>query len=456
MGANDFDVIVVGAGMAGLCCAGELVTQGLRPLLVCESAEVGALYEPAWIGKNRGIMHQPTRQASWGGGWWYDLVRRLNVNVRMYSSYREWRVMIKGTGVENDIPNVCSAAGLAESVLRLAPMPLDELRPEMERVFGAALAIPYQELVQMQHVSMGEWLEDQRADALVTMMLLTLGGSLVELDAEMAKTNLSVFGCIGMLRTYMCGEGEPWAIFPDVREGLCIPLAQAIEARGGEVWRGRKVAKVVTDGGRVGAVVLADGTEVSAPIVALASGNPRIGKLLDPLPPEVQTTLDAEAALPNFHAFEVLALLDRPIDRDPSKVLCLVNPDGSSAQVTWSLQQVAPWTTEEGKYLMFAEQFLTDKEIADAGGDEAVYGNVVALAEEMNPGYTDAIVETTRMRHPSWMSPFLTTPKLPRTTESVDGLWFVGEGSTPVGGMYMETSASAGILGARGIAAVRR
>lgn len=44
------------------------------------------------------------------------------------------------------------------------------------------------------------------------------------------------------------------------------------------------------------------------------------------------------------------------------------------------------------------------------------------------------------------------TPQLPRTTEAVDGLWFVGDGSTLVGGMYMETSASAGMLGARGIA----
>ena len=62
--------------------------------------------------------------------------------------------------------------------MQLSPLPLDELRPEMERVFGAALAIPYQELVRMQHVSMGEWLEEQRADALVTMMLLALAAGL--------------------------------------------------------------------------------------------------------------------------------------------------------------------------------------------------------------------------------------------------------------------------------------
>src|SRR3954447_13257456 len=76
------DVIVIGAGLAGLCCAGELLLEGLRPLLICEQAEVGAALRPEIVEGNRGSIQVPTWQIGWGGGWWPMLAKRLNVPIK--------------------------------------------------------------------------------------------------------------------------------------------------------------------------------------------------------------------------------------------------------------------------------------------------------------------------------------------------------------------------------------
>ena len=92
-------------------------------------------------------------------------------------------------------------------------------------------------------------------------------------------------------------------------------------------------------------------------------------------------------------------------------------------------------------------------QVAEAGGKEAVYKNMAELAEEMHPGYQAAIIDKVDQTHPSWAMHLFTGPKLPRRSPSVDGLWYVGDGSEPYCGIGMEASASAGILGARGILA---
>lgn len=54
-----------------------------------------------------------------------------------------------------------------------------------------------------------------------------------------------------------------------------------------------------------------------------------------------------------------------------------------------------------------------------------------------------------------WFSQALAGAKLQRRSESVDGLWYVGDGSLPVAGVWTEAAASAGVLGARAIADTR-
>jgi len=459
MSNEPFDAIVIGAGLAGLCCAAELVLQGARPLLICETSEVGAVYKSPTIGGNQAIMHHPSRQVGWGGGWWFGLTRALNIPVPMYPSFSAGHALIQGTGVIQEIPIANSAASLVDAVVRMLPMPIEELRPELERVLHAGLTIPYEELARLHGVSMGEWLHDQRADEFATLILLTLGGLIAEMSVEESRAHLSVYACLGLIRSYLCGESDLWAIRPNARDGLCIPLARAIEERGGEVWRGRRVAHVTTGASHVGPVVLVDGTEITAPVIAMAGGNQRMGALLDPVPPEVQTCLAYEAEISpvtKLEEFSIFAVLDKEVDQHPRGFNFIIGPDLSLVQLNWSLQAVAPWTTDPGRYTLATEALRSQEDIAKAGGREAVFDGMLAVTEEMHPGYTDAIVDSVRMQYPTWQTPYTCGPKMPRSVDSVPGLYFVGEGSTPTCGMYMEGAASAGILGARAIAAAAR
>jgi glycine/D-amino acid oxidase-like deaminating enzyme len=78
----EFDVAVVGAGFAGVCCAGTLVQQGLNIALIAEAPEVGWNLRPTWVGESRGTVQHPMWQQDWGGGWWFPLARSLSAEVR--------------------------------------------------------------------------------------------------------------------------------------------------------------------------------------------------------------------------------------------------------------------------------------------------------------------------------------------------------------------------------------
>jgi phytoene dehydrogenase-like protein len=453
---HDFDAIVVGAGLAGLCCAGELVKEGRRPLLVCETKEVGLTFRSEWLGNNRGIMQHLVWAVGWGGGWWYPLTRQLNVPVR-FRGGPHFAGTILGSGTTFDIPVVTSSAGMLETIDQIFPLPDGPLRSEFGRALQLGLQADYRELFQLHEVPLMEWFRENGVAEEAAMLVMSFAGLMHELSLEESIKHLSVMGGLLPIRALLCGENAVTVIYPDAREGLCIPLAKAIEQRGGEVWRGRKVARVEVDDARVAAVVLEDGTEVRAPQVAIATGNSRIASLLDPLPPEIVEPL-AYTDTFQFQDFTIWATLDKPVmppELEHAYLLAL-DPMGSMLQVSWGIHAMAPWTTEPNKQFLGSQSYFPATTVEKMGGEEAVYEQMHNVNEGMYPGYKAAIdqVKTGSHKH-TWFSPCSAAPKLPRTIESVEDLWFVGDGSVPVGGLWTEAAASAGILGARGMIAAR-
>ena len=148
-----------------------------------------------------------------------------------------------------------------------------------------------------------------------------------------------------------------------------------------------------------------------------------------------------------------MAVLDKDVVTLDRYVM-LSDSDGSNIAWVWPLHSLAPWTTKPGRQFVLAQSLFTPRTLEEVGGEEAVYERMRHYIEGLYPGYTDAIVAFSTQKHRHhWMGPLSHGPKLPRRSTSVEGLWFVGDGSEPLLGVGVEAAASAGVLGGREIAA---
>ena len=356
MADAQFDKIVIGAGWAGLACAAELVRQGDRPLLICETNEVGAMFRVQDVGdKSRAFVQHLTWQIGWGGGWWHPLVRELNVPVRLFPP-AHLAIVLKG-GTADTAVQLPFASPSASAVMRvIADMgwPLDDATAkEFEEITHRALAIPYEELWAMHDVPLTKWLDEQGASELVSTFFLMLTGVVANGLSLEDAAELSVFGGIGTFRYFPGGEAILPIPYPNPREGVFIPLAQEIERRGGTIWRGRRVERVLVEGGQVCGVRLQDGTEVRAPNVAIATGNGRIKAILDPIPPEAEPALDYSSRLLR-RDLAVYILLDRQVVGNEYQLTAIVDPATFGTDWFVPMHSLAPWLVEPGKQLVIS------------------------------------------------------------------------------------------------------
>ncbi len=450
---TEFDVIVVGAGAAGVCCAGELVLRGVRPLLIAEASEVGYQFRPKELENGRAIAQYPSRNLYGDGGWWYSLAQRLNVPINIHRNQAGFAGTVLGSGVVEDIPSIVAAVELADIIARRSTEPLGSSRAVLDRVLHRALTMPADELAGLHDVSLAEWLEKEGADDLTMRLCLGFATSSSWLEPDQAEQYLSVFGVFARLRSYFCGHHEMCTVAPDPRSGLFVPLARAIEQRGGTVWRSRRVRQVLTSGNSAIGAVLDDGTEARAPIVALAAGTSRLASLFpDGTPPEIEAVVSFEQSLGDYLEYISFAVVDRTFYRPPQQFVFTSTEAGERLQVDWSVSSLVPWATLPGWEIIATEVVRSSSAVAAGGGTEALHARMREVTDCLYPGFQDAIVEYATDQHPQFITPLLTGPKLPRQSPCLRGLWFVGEGSTPVDGVYTEGAASAGILGARSIA----
>jgi phytoene dehydrogenase-like protein len=301
----------------------------------------------------------------------------------------------------------------------------------------------------MDGVLLGEWLDKQGATEFGKHLLLMLSAQMTMDTMESTVERTSVFGVFGILRTYLTGEGGFPVLYPDNREGLCVPIAHAIEQRGGSVWRKQRVTQILIEDGTARGVVLRDGTEVRAPQVAIATGNSRLRAILDPLPAELEEPLTTHCETADFFTYTTL---DQPVAGNLQAVTGILGADGSNIGWLWPQHAISPWTTKPGEQLLVACTCTTTAELAEPGSKERLTQQLNDLQEAYFPGFKDATSSQESASHGHlWYDQIAITKKVPRTIDSIRNLWFVGEGSAHSAGIGFEAAASAGVQGALSI-----
>jgi phytoene dehydrogenase-like protein len=314
-----------------------------------------------------------------------------------------------------------------------------------------ALAIPWAELLKLADIPLSQWLEDHGASLAIQMLMAVLCANLGATTPSIILEHMSVLGAIGGLRSLVCGEGPMTVIEPDVREGLLVPLAEAIEHQGGSIWRRCPVREVIHDSRSVKGVLLEDGRQINTDLVAVATGTARVGKLVPEMPPDIQSAVD-QARLLGCTDIAMFSVLNQPVV-DIDRYTLVASETGENLAWLFPMHSLAPWSTQPGKQFLVALSFHTTEQFEATGGEAAAIARLTELQYELFPGFGEATeaVEYQRHRH-FWMNPMCHGPKLPSKSATIEGLWFAGDGSMPIGGIAIEAAVSAGVLRAQQIA----
>jgi phytoene dehydrogenase-like protein len=454
MASNEADVVVVGAGIAGLVCAAELLREGLTPILICETPEVGWAIRAVKMGengRNRGFVQHPLHSPGLNGGAWYSAARFLNVPVS-YDVSPPMHLLNRGTGQTAKLKACASATAVADLFATIAPIPIDDQRDGIIALLHRALMLSWEELAGLQRTPLADWLEGEGSDPVLAMAMYVLAANLTETTAAAAAEHVSVYGMMAMLRGLVCGEALVTAPSPDPWEGLAVPLGKGLDANGCTVMRGAKVDRVIVEDGRAVGVALVNGDEVRGKAVALAVGNPRITGLLESVPPEIQVALDYAEKLLGHDAC-TYTLTDKPVV--PIKNLLMVADEfGNNEAYLFPMHAVAPSSCEPGKYLLAAQVQMSKEDYVNGGGHDGAIKRLLAVQEELFPGLEAATIERKEQTHKHhWLNPLTHGPKLPAQSADIPGLYFAGDGSTPIVGIGVDGAGQAGLLRARRIAA---
>jgi hypothetical protein len=450
---SEFDVVVVGAGVAGVCCAGELVRLGLRPLLICETKEVAYNIRPIWIKGNRAVIQSTVICPTMSGGYWLPVAKALKAKLGALTAQGPWGVAVWGDRqIRNPYQWCLSSTSMLEALEAILPTPLGEHRDGVREVLDAMLADPFEDLTKLDGQMWTDWLAAQTTNDFVTQIFHMVAAWVAVVTPDKIPL-LSAYGVVALVRAFLAGDAYIPDAYPDLREGIFVPMARAIEEQGGEVWRGRKVARILTDGGQVSGVRLEDGTEVHCPIVAIATGNSRIPHFFDPLPPEVEKLGSVHGEHSMMGYYNISLLTKEVLPPEFQSFTGVLSFDPAWSQWMWPSHLRAPWGVEPGKQVLVSARYTPKQEVADMGGVDVLYERMREVEEFYFPGCQDAVEERINLEHGGmWYSQVFAEDRLDRRSESVEGLWYVGEGSRPLPSIWTEAAAGAGVLGARSIA----
>jgi hypothetical protein len=195
--------------------------------------------------------------------------------------------------------------------------------------------------------------------------------------------------------------------------------------------RSAKMDDLIIEDGRANGVALKSGYEVRGRAVALATGTPRIARVLKDLPPKVQAAVDHADTVKGFDCC-TYSLLDTDVTRGLRNITMVSDESGANRGYVFPMHAVSPGSTEDGKFLLAAQSQHMPDEYRAMGGHEGAVKHLLDLQERLYPGLEAATAERATQVHPyGWLNPSTHGPKLPARCAEIPGLYFAGDGSTP-------------------------
>jgi glycine/D-amino acid oxidase-like deaminating enzyme len=448
---NDADVVVVGAGIAGLCCAATLLEQGLQPILICETPEVGWSLRAVQVGRSRGFVQHPIWQPGLGGGSWFSAAKYLNAPVSFdVSPPLQIHRMADHSTVTLSVST--SPAAIVDTFADISALPIKDQRDGLEKLMREVQGMSWTQISQLSETPLAEWLQQRGADPVVAQIMCGLAAKVSEIPVDVAEQILNAYGILTKIRTLLFGEAFCTSPAPDPWEGMVLPLARALEAKGCTILRSAAMDDVLIEQGRAAGVVLKSGAEIRGRAVALATGTPRIARILKNMPAAVRAAVEHADSVKGYDCC-TYSLLDRDVTNGLANITMITDEQGANRGYVFPMHAVSPGSTEEGKFLLAAQSQHMSDEYHALGGHDGAVQSLLGLQERLYPGLENATVQRATQVHPyGWLNPSTHGPKLPGRCEEIPGLYFAGDGSTPTMSFGVEGAGQAGRLRALTIA----
>lgn len=264
---DEYDVVVVGAGMGGASCAALLAGQGHRVLLVDRNSTPGG---KAMTLRSQGFGYEmwPVVSGPSVGSRFAELLEELGaadeVELLCPDDALEF-IYRDGTERRRMVTAANPMGGDPTAIMGLLGISDDDL-PELMRLYAQLTTLEGDALDALQGTTFATWLDDFDLPRSVRSWFgiqsnIIFVVPIDELDAAEAIRTLKDFGVGGAGRYHSGGYGR-------IAEVCC----EAVRRRGGDVALGTPVARITSEGGRVTGVELADGRHVSSRAVVSNAG----------------------------------------------------------------------------------------------------------------------------------------------------------------------------------------
>jgi phytoene dehydrogenase-like protein len=449
-----YDNIVIGGGISGLICGGYLAKAGQKTLIL-ESRETsgGRIVSPidSFDGYKvhvHGITHHPTMGKE---GWWFAAANDLGAKIKMQIVPPGAAIWFRGQGIVfKYLPRHSNLEGMIQIAVEQSREPFTEAsKQELRKILEEILNMNFMRMcADLDTVFLEDWLNERTHNPQIHFYFFNLYCQMINLDMVDAKRHGGAGKFFTLFRQWLAREGN----FGITTEGtlysdLIKPFQDAFLSHGGELKCHSTVSKVIVRNDKAVGVVLAGkkGEEYRARRVIVSTPFTSIPRLFDRLPEEISDRVrDMEKAW--YVDIVTYSALSRSVTDEPRFIAAQDPADWSFLLGLAAISAFRPWTAPPGKHLVWSERGLRKQDFHPAKLQEQ-YDLIDKITEEVYPGYTEAVEAKHRTIHPLlWHHQYSAYRKIPQKPKSLQGLYFIGDGTTPQYGQGGDGSASTGVI----------